>query len=61
MGARVVDVNYTSVTVVYKPRFSHERAILQVTVRPGFVQDEVEHIAFQNFLVAVRRLQESVL
>lgn len=61
MGATRTDVNYTSVTVVYSPPFPHGRATIQVTVRPGLVQDEAEHIALQNFLAAVKRLKESVV
>lgn len=54
------DANYTSVTVVYVAHHSHERPAIQVTVRPGLVQDELEHLAFQNFLAAVKRLKDAV-
>jgi hypothetical protein len=61
MGASRSDVNYTNVFVVYKPPYSHERAIIQITIRPGLVQDDLEHIALQNVLAAVKQLQKAAL
>jgi hypothetical protein len=61
MDARKVDVNYTSVNVVYCPKSTFERAVVQVTVRPGKTQDDAEHIAMQNFLASVKKLQETCL
>jgi len=61
MCARNLDVNYTSVNVVFCPAAPFERAVLQITIRPAKSLDEKEHAAFHDFLTAVERFQESVL
>jgi len=60
MSARDGRVNNSTIAVVYYPATSRERAQLIVTVRVGKNQLDEEHIAFQNFLMAVKRLQDAV-
>jgi hypothetical protein len=61
MSAGERGVNHTSVTVVWWPATggnNHPRGTIQITVHPSKQMGEEEHIAFQNLLSAVKRLQE---
>jgi len=53
-------VNQTDISVTYWPTGSHYRAALQVTVRLGKNPSQEEHLAWQAFLVAIKRLKEAV-
>jgi len=60
MDVRKNDVNYTSVNVVYCHSDANSRSVVQITIRPGKVQDDAEHIALQNVLASVKKLQDAV-
>jgi hypothetical protein len=60
MSARKWSVNATSVQVVYCPGRPKDRAVLQITIHRGKRLSDDQHLAFQNLLAAVKRLQDSV-
>lgn len=58
MSARKKGVNATTIVVVYKGSGRYDRATLQITIRLGkSIPSEEEHLAFQNFLEALRSYQ----